>query len=88
MEDERLTQLEQQVQEILSEYREKFVGKLVRLKSGKYTNRIARIDGVIFWNNELQFLCMVLRADGNGVLNTEADTRRYRPREDFEFFIK
>lgn len=75
-----------QIKEIVDRYRELTRGKLVRLTRGRYKGRIARIDGAAADGAEVLFLCMVLRADGSGeTLNTDGETRTYRPIKEFEF---
>ena len=59
-------------------------GTKVKLLTGKYEGREALIEGVIpDEKHGLLFLCMVQRADDKGSLNTDTESRLYRPISEF-----
>lgn len=64
--------------------RKNMIGQRVHMRFGKYANRVALIDGVSVFGTEVQYLCMVLRSDEQGTLNTDAASRSYHPVTDFE----
>lgn len=68
-----------------SEYYSRILyGKIVTLKTGKYKGRKARIEGCIPCHKHgFVFCCYVLRKDGS-ILNTDGQSRQYRPRVEFE----
>lgn len=61
-------------------------GRRVRILVGKYADREAVIDGAIpdTIRKEWLFCCMVQRADGTGPLNSDTESRAYRPVDEFE----
>lgn len=65
---------------------ERLRGTRVRIVKGKYAGRTAIIDGLILclYRNEPLYLCMVERADGTDVLNSDGESRRYRTQDEFE----
>lgn len=62
-------------------------GRMVRLKKGKYEGRLGRLEGICLDENQgLLFCIYVVRVDDPGVvLNTDGESRMYRPRDEFEF---
>ena len=59
--------------------------KRCRLLTGKYAGRECSIEGVIPDAEEgFLYLCYVQRADGRGALNTDGESRAYRPAREFE----
>lgn len=62
---------------------ERAEGRAVTLNTGKYEGRTARIEGVMSDGLDWLFLCMVLRADGSGPLNTDPESRSYRTTQQF-----
>lgn len=83
--EEDLTYHQAHIENIVKMYRDEYMGVLVKLTRGKYQGRTAKIKGIIADDSRILFLCMVLRADGKGVLNSDGETRTYRPREEFEY---
>jgi hypothetical protein len=76
----------ERVQHLAKEAAERTKGVTVKLLSGKYQGRLAKIDGVMFdeRDNRWLFCCMVLRSDGSGKpLNTDIESRAYRCAEEF-----
>lgn len=62
------------------------MNKDVILKVGKYKNRVGRIMGVIPNKiHGLLFLVMVMDINGVRFLNSNVETRSYRPLSDFYF---
>jgi hypothetical protein len=77
---------EQQIGKTIADYQREYLGKVVRLKTSKYKGREAVIDGVVYNGGKFGFGCMVLRSDGSRIpLNSDGDSRAYRPRSHFEF---
>ncbi len=67
----------------LREY-EKFKGREVLITMGRYKGRVAIIKGILVDNNDgLRFCCYVLQKNGE-ILNTDAESRWYRPVSHFE----
>lgn len=60
-------------------------GRMVTVLVGKYAGRKAKITGVTvdLEKGEWLFCCMVLRANGSGYLNSDAQSRAYRPTWEF-----
>lgn len=82
--------LDRTIQEKLIHFREKYVGKMVRIVRGWRVGEKgakAIIDGVIFYNGEVWFLCMATNRRGEKI-NGDAWTREYRPVEDFELLAE
>lgn len=67
----------------LQEY-SKFMGRHVQIKVGKYKDRIAVIKGMLLDNERgMTFCCYVLRRDLSDVLNSDSESRWYRPVDHF-----
>lgn len=74
------------IRDITVHFGAEYDGKLVLLNTGKYKDRVARIDGCIpDGKYGLLFCCMVLRKNSSEVLNSDGETRQYRPQEEFRF---
>lgn len=56
----------------------------VKILVGKYKGRQALLQGCIHTHKGFLFLCMVERADGSGPLNSDPESRSYRPESEFE----
>ena len=72
------------LEKAVSELRGMWIGRKVRVLEGPYEGRQAIIDGVMALDGEFLFLCMVLRKNGTGKLNTDGESRYYRPVREFE----
>lgn len=59
-------------------------GREVVITVGKYAGRLGRIDGVVSSReNGLVYLVMVYRQDSREVLNSDGESRSYRPLDQF-----
>ena len=62
-------------------------GRKVKIKTGKYKDRVAIIDGICFScrTTEPLYLCMVTQSkDHTKILDDDGESRSYRPFTDFE----
>lgn len=61
------------------------IGRLVTILVGKYEGRKAKITGVStdLEKGEWLFCCKVIRADGTGYLNSDPQSRMFRPTTEF-----
>lgn len=75
------------MRDLLQASKQRNRGRRVKILVGKYAGREALIDGISF-NVETGFwlfLCMVQKLDGTGHLNSDAESRTYRPTMDIDF---
>lgn len=83
---EEIHRLDQDILYKLQHFRDKYIGKKVRLTKGwrkREKGSLAVIDSVIFHESRVLFLCMVINRAGERV-NGDAYTREFRPFTDFE----
>lgn len=79
-----VTGLRRHVQEMIEMARRTYLGAEVQVMSGRYRGRAGIIDGVIVdRDGEMKFLVMVLRAGSTEFLNSDGESRTYRPLGDF-----
>lgn len=57
--------------------------KKARIRTGKYAGYFADMTGVM-WDKEFLVLCYVISKKGNYHLNSDTETRRFRPLRDIE----
>lgn len=87
---DRVHHLDKQIRHELKYFEARYLGRCVRLVKGWRKGErgsSAIIDGVMFHEGQILFLCMVINKKGERV-NRDAYTRQWRPRSDFELLAE